>query len=585
VTTAADRTSLPRSMSALRLRVFVLLRLTLIIATSYLALAQSDFRSAPAPLAILILLGLLSNFLGPLLPRRLLESPKFLATVILVDTAWITVALVASGRVSADFFYLYFFILFLAAMGENLTLIVLGTLAVCAAYFFILLASGGIASLLTTSTLIRVPFLLSVATFYGYLVDRLRHERQRSHQEAAVISSLRENQRDIEEVNRRLEREIGVRRQAEEQLKRLSEVKTEFVSTVSHELRTPLTSIKNALDLLRPALDELGEPQQRFVQIAQRNVRRLAHIIDDLLDVSRIEAGQMSFSFAPARVESVLAAVMTSLQPEAEKSSLKVALQVEPELPDIWADAQRIEQVVSNLLSNAIKFTPAGGRVTVTAERRDDDIEIAVADTGIGLSDEDRERVFEPFYQAGDSLTDRVKGTGLGLAISRSMVAAHGGDLLVESRPAEGSRFHFKVPAAGPRATEIVDFERACREYSAYPFFSLLVLVPAVTEGKDAEEIVAVLGRLKEQLLTVLPRSSDRLHMQAACGRLLLVLLGTDRDGGLIVRSKVERLLAGVEAGGRVALVHGPAAFPEDGRTGFQLIRAATIAAGRREIT
>ena len=574
-------------MIALRLRAFFLLRLTLIIATSYLALAQSDFTTAPAPLAILIAAGLLSNLLAPLLPPRLLNSPKFMAAVILLDTAWITVALIASGRLRADFFYLYFFILFLAAMGENLTLIILGTLAVSTAYFFIIYASGGLASLLTTGTLIRVPFLLTVATFYGYLVDRLRHERQRSQEEAAVIASLREKQSEIEEVNRRLASEIEVRRRAEEELKRASEVKSAFVSTVSHELRTPLTSIKNALDLLRPSLAELDEPQQRFAEMARRNVHRLAHIIDDLLDVSRIEAGQMSFSFAPVKVDRLLSGVVSSLEPEAEKSSLAVELLVEPELPEAWADARRIEQVVSNLLSNAIKFTPAAGCVTVSADRRGQDIEIAVADTGIGLSDEDRVRIFEPFYQAGDPLTDRVKGTGLGLAISRSMVAAHGGDLLVDSRPSEGSRFHFCIPAAGPRGTEIAEFESACREYSAYPFFTLLVIAATDAEppAPSPAEEAGVFDRLRETIAAALPRSSDRLHAQPACRRLLLVLLGTDRDGGVIVREKLERLLADGQAPGCAAVVHGPATFPEDGRTGFQLVRAATMESRRREVT
>lgn len=574
-------------MSGLRLRAFFLLRLTLIIATSYLALAQSDFSSAPAPLALLIAAGLLSNLLGPVLPRQLLESPKFMAAVILFDTIWITVALIASGRLRADFFYLYFFILFLAAMGENLTLIVLGTLAVSAAYFFIVYATGGLATLLTTGTLIRIPFLLSVATFYGYLVDRLRHERQRSQEEAVVISSLREKQSEIEEVNRRLENEIGVRRRAEEELKRVSEVKTAFVSTVSHELRTPLTSIKNALDLLRPALAELDEPQQKFAEIAHRNVRRLAHIIDDLLDVSRIEAGQMSFSFAPVAVNSLLDTVVSSLEPEAKKSSLDVELRVEPNLPESWADAQRIEQVVSNLLSNAIKFTPAGGRVTVTAERSGQDLEIAVSDTGIGLSEEDRARVFDPFYQAGDPLTDRVKGTGLGLAISRSMVAAHGSDLVVASRLEEGSRFSFLIPVVGPRATDIVEFEAACREYSAYPFYTLLVIEPVVPETAERreDERTEVLGRLAQKLASALPRSSDRLHVQHACGRLLLVLLGTDRDGGVIVRERLERMLAADRELRPSPLIHGPASFPNDGRTGFQLVRAATMTTGQREVT
>ncbi len=574
-------------MTALRVRAFFLLRITLIIATSYLALAQSDFSSAPAPLALLIVAGLLSNLLAPLLPRRLVESSKFMAAVILFDTLWITGTLIASGRISADFFYLYFFILFLAAMGENLTLIVLGSLAVSAAYFFITYTTGGLEDVLSTGTLIRIPFLLSVATFYGYLVDRLRHERQRTQEEAAVNTSLREKQSEIEDINRRLEQEIEVRRRAEEELKRASDMKTAFVSTVSHELRTPLTSIKNALDLLRPALAGVDPQQQKFVQMANRNVHRLAHIIDDLLDVSRIETGQMSFSFGQVKIDKLLATLVSNLEPEAKKNSVNLQLQTGPSVPEAWADGQRIEQVVTNLLSNAIKFTPAGGHVTVTAELRDQDLEIAVADTGIGLSDEDRERVFEPFYQAGDPLTDRARGTGLGLTISRSMVAAHGSDLVVESRLGEGSRFSFEVPVAGPRAVEIVNLESACREYAEYPFYTLLVIEPVIPSRNSAgrADSVLPLDRLRDRLVDVLPRSSDRIHIQPEHNRLVLVLLGTDRSGGLTVRGRLARLLSTDAGEEPAAEVHGPAAFPDDGETGFQLVRAAMMTHRKGEVT
>ena len=568
------KTDAERQRMSFRLRAFVLLRLTLIVASSYLVLAQYGFRTVPWPEGTLVLLGLLSNIVLWRIPRRVLSSPRFLAGLVVADTLWIAALLVLTGRFEPEFFYLFFFVVLLAAIGENLAVILLGTIVACIAYGLVVYTTMGKAELLTASTLIRIPFLISAAGFYGYLVDRIRKERQRAASEELAVRELEGQQRQMEEINARLEREIEDRKRIEEELQRASEMKSAFVSMVSHELKTPLTSIKNAVDLLAPSIEGLEEPQQRMLAIARRNVDRLGHIIGDLLEISRIEAGKIRCCFEEVDPLRFLGPVVANLETEARRKSLTLELRADERLPAVWADPRRIEQVVTNLVSNAIKFTPEGGTIEVAATNLGDEVEIGVTDTGIGLAPEDRERVFEPFFQAGDPLTGRARGTGLGLAISWNLVASHGYELKVLSEKGAGSRFWFRLASAGPAARERTSLEEAMREYMAFPFFAVLAVLP---DGRrdDAAERERWTGATREILAGMLPRSSDKLIVQPVLGRIVVVLLGTGRDGGGVVRSRVAEALA--SAGG-AAVVHGPAVYPEDGATGFQLIDAAMAA-------
>ena len=274
-------------------RVFILLRFTLIIATSYLLLAEFGPRSVPAGLMALMAVVLLSNIGALALPAEWLRSPILIAAAILGDTVWITIALIATGRFTAEFLYLYFFVLFLAGIGENIRLIALSVTVVCAAYIVLIARTVGPDQVLTTQTLIRVPFLFSAAIFYGYLVDRLRRERHRSSHEHAVIEGLERNRRALAEAN--------------EELRRLSDAKSNFVSTVSHELKSPLTAIKNAAALIDPSAEE--EANEKFLQMIRRNADRLNTIISDLLDMSKVESGTLTIAADPVDLRSFLSEV------------------------------------------------------------------------------------------------------------------------------------------------------------------------------------------------------------------------------------------------------------------------------------
>jgi signal transduction histidine kinase len=584
-----------------RTSAFILLRFTLLIATSYMLLAEEGFSKLSPLLSAWIAVGLLSNLAATRLPRPLLESRAFTAGSLVADTLWITVGLLVTGHFEAEFFYLYFFVLFLAAVGESLALIALGTVLVSAAYLYTLSASGA-GSILETSTLIRLPFLFTVASFYGYLVDRVRRERQRATTEAETVVRLEEVRRNLETANQRLEREAAERRRAEaalqlanRELAKLSELKSAFVSTVSHELRTPLTSIKNAIDLIRTGkAGPLTPHQVRFLDMAKRNQDRLAAIIDDLLDLSRIEAGRLEYRFEELDAASLLAEVREAFEPLA--IAAEVTLEVEAADPaPVLADPKRLTQVLTNLAGNALKFTPAGGRVTLSARAVGPWIELAVTDTGPGIPESDRERIFEPFFQSHgpgrDHLTRTARGTGLGLSISRELARAQGGELTLESTPGVGSRFAVRLPADLLRARESAAFEEEVREHRKYPFFSLLVI------GWDAAELagaplrdrgsrLSALLALRDEVRQALPRDCDLVRVQPAHGRIVLVLLATPGDGSEVVRRRLERRLANtaIRIDGSLApnpKIHGPALYPDDGESGRALIEECLARASR----
>jgi|GEM_PF-5760388 len=226
------------------------------------------------------------------------------------------------------------------------------------------------------------------------------------------------------------------------ELAELDRLKSEFVNTVSHELRTPLTSIMGYLSLvLAETVGPLEEQQREFLNVVSRNTNRLANLINDLLDIQRIESGRMPVHLSPTSLSQVVGQVAETFRVQAEQKGLSFTVNLpETEEPLIQADPDRLTQIVSNLVSNAVKYTKEGG-VTVTVSATDDRVELAVADTGIGISPSDQKRIFEKFYRAEHPYVREVGGTGLGLPIVRTMVEEHGGELKLESEPGRGSRF------------------------------------------------------------------------------------------------------------------------------------------------
>jgi len=229
-------------------------------------------------------------------------------------------------------------------------------------------------------------------------------------------------------------------------LRRVEKTRKEFVANVSHELRTPLTSIKAAVDTLQEGA--MGDPQAAAAFLTRINseVDRMAALISDLLELSRLESGQVLPNMAPTALASLVEEVVERLADKARAKYLAVKLDIPSDLPQVIADCDMVSQVVYNLLDNAIRFTPSGGQVSVTASRRDGAIAVAIEDTGIGIASEHLPRVFERFYKVDKSRSGG--GTGLGLAIARHIVRTHGGEIWVESEEGRGSTFIFTIPLA-----------------------------------------------------------------------------------------------------------------------------------------
>lgn len=260
--------------------------------------------------------------------------------------------------------------------------------------------------------------------------------------------------RELESTNKRLiERVKELKLLYNELHKRVQELtqanraKDEFLSVVSHELRTPLTSINGFLAvLLEEEAGTINDQQRKFLTIAKASSNRLNLIISDLLDISRIESGRLNLNLGVCSTFTVLKNSIDGLMASAKAKKISLVLRASSDIPNIWGDADRLQQVVDNLISNAIKFTEGGGSIEVVSEEKGDFIQISVKDTGQGLTPEEQAKVFDMFYQADTSSRRPAGGVGLGLAIARGIVMMHGGQLNVQSEKGKGSTFFFMLP-------------------------------------------------------------------------------------------------------------------------------------------
>lgn len=226
-------------------------------------------------------------------------------------------------------------------------------------------------------------------------------------------------------------------------------LKSEFVSTVSHELRTPMTSIKGYADLmLMGAAGQLTDPQIRYLKVIKSNADRLHDLVNDLLNISRIETGKTALDLRPLDVPQIIEQIVGHLHGriQHEEKNMLVKTEIAPGLPLVNADQARVTQILTNLVDNAFNYTPVTGQITISARTGREYVFISVADTGIGIAKENQDKIFDRFFRAEDEAVQKVSGTGLGLAIVRSLIEMHGGHLQVESNLGRGSTFTFNLP-------------------------------------------------------------------------------------------------------------------------------------------
>jgi signal transduction histidine kinase len=236
-------------------------------------------------------------------------------------------------------------------------------------------------------------------------------------------------------------------------LKELDEMKSEFVATVSHDLRAPLTFMRGYTTMI-PMVGEVSPKQKRYVEKIMIGIEQMTELIDDLLDLGRIEAG-VGLMSEPCRLDDIIVSLVDSMRAQAKAQALTLRLDRTEDVTVVVGDAALLRRVISNLIDNAIKYTPEGGKITVGWQTRDDRVLISVADTGIGIAKTDQVRLFEKFSRIKRRETIKIKGSGLGLAIVKSIVERHHGRVWVESELGQGSTFYVELPLGEPSAVQV----------------------------------------------------------------------------------------------------------------------------------
>ena len=270
-----------------------------------------------------------------------------------------------------------------------------------------------------------------------------------------MLTHLQAQQNELTEINRSLDIKLGELAEVNVALFESNKVKTEFIGNVSHELRTPLVSIIGFAELLADACASPPEDTSRMTRYAQNILtsgRMLLDIINDLLDLAKIEAGKLELHLVEFDVASTCESLVEFYRPVAGKKNLTLEVELDGEIPRITSDAGKFKQILYNLVSNAIKFTPAGGEVRLRAVSDAEHIRISVSDTGPGIPPEMHERVFDKFRQLDASVTREHGGAGLGLAISRELIQLLGGEITIESDEGRGSTFTVALPREAPHS-------------------------------------------------------------------------------------------------------------------------------------
>src|SRR5438105_12062351 len=266
----------------------------------------------------------------------------------------------------------------------------------------------------------------------------------------AVLAELEEKRIELERVNEELSRTNAALNEANARLREVAEMKEEFLALTTHDLRSPLTIISGVINFFTSGrLGELTLEQQHMVAMMERNTQSLIELVNDLLDAAKLESGTLQLELSAVAIAELASELREAMAPMAREKEIVLVTDLHTNLPPVRADRAKLRRILVNLLSNALKFTPKGGRVTLAATRDGDErLRISVADTGVGIPEEDIARLFDKYEQARSRATRSEKGTGLGLYITKQLVELHDGEINVQSQVGQGSTFSFTLPLA-----------------------------------------------------------------------------------------------------------------------------------------
>ncbi len=413
----------------------VTLRWLLVIAASYLMLFTGPGRPGLAVATVAVLL-VGSNAVIARLPEQLIALPGFDLLLLLLDTTLLSVGFYLTDAIGPDFYVLYFFVVFVAGVSERVTLVVAGALLACLGYLAVSDFSLNSPSMSASALALRVFFILGVALFYGFLVERIRLDRET--RQAEYVSRL-------EEVNARL--------------RELVEMKQSFVGAVSHELRTPLNAMLGYIDLVREgAVGEVNGPVWSYIDKAYRRGQHLRHMIEELLSFSTLSRGEARARRRQTDIARLMGRIRDTLEATAREKGLDLRFDVPEDIGSMSTDAGKLVQILLHLVTNAIKFT-AAGEVRVSVRRAEVQhngdgavpaLEFAVRDSGAGISPEKQEIIFEDFRQADGSMTRLHGGIGLGLAVCQGLARVLGGEISLQSAVGKGTTVTLCIPTDLP---------------------------------------------------------------------------------------------------------------------------------------
>jgi len=366
------------------------------------------------------------------------------------------------------------------------------------------------------------------------------------------------------------------------EVEKLDQVKSDFISTVSHELRTPLAITKEGISLvLDKVAGETNEKQEKILSTARSNIDRLARIIDELLDVSKIEAGKVELKRRLVDIAGLIRQLTFSFEPSLKEKNLELKVNIPEKQIDAFVDPDKLTQVFTNLIGNALKFTDKG-YIEISLQEKEKEIACIVADTGLGIAKEDLPKVFNKFEQFGRLPGGGEKGTGLGLAITKGIIELHGGKIWAESKLGAGAKFSFILPKYTTEEIFKEYLNNGMREAMEEKARMALIVISILEFNKlkqefSDEKMGAILRSMQGIIKDTLRRKGDVVLKES--GEMVVILAGCDKEAASSVENRLkealDKYLTNEKLSGEIKLRFGSAVYPDEAKNDQELIEKA----------